>query len=313
MIDTAKAGARAPGLLLGEEESEANEKDQRRSTSWAIASMGGGGFVVGLSAFLLVNRETGREHTMLIPTGGLSTYFGAASASPVSYTTFETKRPVNFADLDGIGARVTSANIGVFLGYSIVYLTLWDGPAYAGDKLAYIRMGGWGAMIPGGSVAHGVTKIVYGSGARSGLVQLVIAPEPDDTVHEPALSSIRMAAKESPRIALPNELLFDFDSAAIKPTARSALLYLSDLLNNRQRLPVDIEGHTDSTGSSGYNLDLSRRRAEAVKRWFLDRGVHGARDFRVIPYGEAHPAASNSTAEGRRKNRRVVIRADWNL
>jgi flagellar motor protein MotB len=52
---------------------------------------------------------------------------------------------------------------------------------------------------------------------------------------------------------------------------------------------------------------------EAVKRWFVDRGAHGASDFRVIPYGEAKPVATNSTAEGRRKNRRVVINASWGL
>jgi OOP family OmpA-OmpF porin len=140
-----------------------------------------------------------------------------------------------------------------------------------------------------------------------------MAPPPDDTVREPAMASIRLAAMESPRIALPNEMLFAFDSTKIKPAAHTALLYLADLLNNRMRLPVEIEGHTDSTGSSEYNLALSTRRADAVKRWFVDHGVHGASDFRVIPYGEAKPVATNSTAEGRRKNRRVVIKASWGL
>jgi outer membrane protein OmpA-like peptidoglycan-associated protein len=56
-------------------------------------------------------------------------------------------------------------------------------------------------------------------------------------------------------------------------------------------------------------LALSTRRTEAVKRWFVDRGVHGANV--LIPYGEAKLVATNSTAEGRRKNRRVVINASW--
>ncbi|MGW3730569.1 OmpA family protein, partial [Streptomyces sp. NPDC000851] len=301
------------GTETGLEEQEVPAIDRRQTTSWAIASVGGGGFIVGYSLFLLVNRETGREHQIHIPTGGLSTYFGGASASSPSYTTFETRRPVSFADFDGVGVRLTTANLGVIFGYSIVYLTLWDGPAYASDRLAYIKMSGWGAMIPGGAVAHGVTKITYGSGARSGVVPLVFAPQPDDTVREPALTRIRLAARESPRIALPNEMLFDFDSVEIKPAAHTALLYLADLLNNRKRLPVEIEGHTDSTGGSKYNLALSARRAEAVKRWFVDRGVHGAADFRVVPYGEARPVATNTTAEGRRKNRRVVIKAAWGL
>jgi outer membrane protein OmpA-like peptidoglycan-associated protein len=293
--------------------------DSRTTTSWAIASLGGGGILVGYSLFLLVNRETGRSHGLHIPTGGLTTMLGAASASPPSYTLFETSRPVNFADFDGIGARITAANIGIFFGYSVVYLTLWDGAAYADRQLAYIKMGGWAAMIPGGSVAHGITKVSYGSGARIGTVPLVIGPEPDDVSASPALSYIRMAAKESPRLTLPSDLLFDFDSFAIKASAQTFLLYLADLLNNRRSMPVEIEGHSDSIGSSEYNVELSRRRAQSVKDWLVAKGVYGAQEFQVVPYGETQPVAPNrrpdgsDDPQGRRKNRRVVVRAEWNV
>jgi hypothetical protein len=116
-------------MEAGLEQRELPAIDKRQTTSWAIASVGGGGFIVGYSVFLLVNRETGREHQIHIPTGGLSTYFGVASASSPSYTTFETSRAVSFADFDHLGVRLTTANIGVVLGYSIVYLTIFDGPA----------------------------------------------------------------------------------------------------------------------------------------------------------------------------------------
>jgi outer membrane protein OmpA-like peptidoglycan-associated protein len=244
---------------------------------------------------------------------------GAASASPPSYTLFETSRAVSFADFDVIGARLTTANIGVFLGYSIVYLTLWDGSAYIDPQLAYIRMAGWAAMVPGGSVAHGVTKISYGSGARVGTVPLVIGPEPDDVSTSPALSYIRLAAKEGPRLTLPDDLLFDFDSFVIKPSAQTSLLYIADLLNNRRSASVDIEGHTDSVGAPEYNLELSRRRAQAVKDWLVAKGVYRAQEFRVVPYGETQPVAPNRSPDGsddphgRRRNRRVVVSADWNV
>ena len=301
------------------EQEEDKIVDRRATEAWAIGSLASAGFIVGYSAFALVNRDTGREHVLHIPTGGFTTQLGVAGGGATSYTMFETRRPVSFADFDGIGARVTSANIGAIYGYSIVYLTLWDGPAYFSPQLAYVKMGGWGAMIPGGSWAHGVTKVTYGSGRRSGIVPLRLVPPPQDFPSDPRLASIRIAAQEGPKINIPNELLFDFDKYDLKPDARRSLAYIADLLNNRRTLPVTIEGHTDSKGSTEYNMELSRKRALAVKQWFIAHKVYKAAEFRVGAYGESQPIAPNQkpdgsdNPEGRRKNRRVVIRADWNL
>lgn len=292
--------------------------DEHETTSWAIASLGGGGAVIGYSVFYLVNRESGRAHQMHIFTGGLNFGFSASASQP-SYTYFETPRPVSFADFDDIGSRLTSANIGIFFGYGITYLTLWDGPAYFSDQLAYLKMGGWAALVPGGGVSHGVTEIIYGSGARIGPVQLLIAPEVDDYVREPALASIRLAAQEDPRIPLPADLLFEFNSYRLKKSARPALLYLADLLNNRSKLPVEIEGHTDSIGSKRFNLDLSKKRAQAVKDWLIANRVYRAKEFRIVPFGESKPVAANTredgsdNPEGRRLNRRVVVKGYWNV
>lgn len=291
--------------------------DRTATEAWAIASLASAGYIVGYSVFALVNRDTGREHQMHVPTGGLTFGITAGGGQP-SYTMFQTSRPVRFADFDGIGARVTSANIGLFYGYSIVYLTLWEGPAYVSPQLAYVKMGGWGAMLPGGSVAHGVTKVFYGSGSRTGTVPLRLVL-PEDFPPDPRLVRIRMAARESPNVNIPNELLFDFDKYELKPEARRSLLYIADLLNNRRKLPVTIEGHTDSKASNEYNMELSRKRALAVKQWFIEHKVYKAGEFRVVPYGESRPIAPNQkpdgsdNPEGRRKNRRVVIRAYWNL
>src|SRR5215218_5461043 len=174
----------------------AHELDARETTSWAIGSVISGGIIVGYSAFDLVNRETGRAHSLHIPTGGLTTDLGVAGGGLPTYTMFETRRAVSFRDFRGLGARITSANVAVLYGYSITYLTLWDGAAYFSPELAYVRMGGWGAMIPGGSVAHGVTALTFGSGSPLGSlsgVPLILVPEADDYVPEPALVYIRMA------------------------------------------------------------------------------------------------------------------------
>jgi len=170
-------------------------------------------------------------------------------------------------------------------------------------------------LLPSGSVLHGwPTRVTFGSGRPQGSlsdVPLILVPEPDVYVPEPALAYIRMAAQEHRKIELPSDLLFDFDSSELKPQAQTALLYIADLLNNRARVPVSIEGHTDSVGGQEYNLALSRSRAAAVKNWLVRHRVLGAGDFRIVPLGETQPVVANDTPEARQRNRRVVINAVW--
>lgn len=79
-----------------------------------------------------------------------------------------------------------------------------------------------------------------------------------------------------------------------------------ELLKTYPELPIEIEGHTDSSGSEAYNKDLSQRRAEAVRDVLVKD--HGISESRVTPvgYGEERPIASNETAEGKAANRRVT-------
>jgi outer membrane protein OmpA-like peptidoglycan-associated protein len=69
---------------------------------------------------------------------------------------------------------------------------------------------------------------------------------------------------------------------------------------------IDVEGHTDSTGSRGHNQDLSERRALSVARYLGAQGVDQRR-FSVRGYADTEPVASNATPEGRAQNRRVEI------
>jgi len=71
---------------------------------------------------------------------------------------------------------------------------------------------------------------------------------------------------------------------------------------------VEISGHTDSVGSEEYNQALSLRRAQAVKNWLVQKGI-AANRMKTVGKGENEPVASNDTAEGRAKNRRIEFYA----
>lgn len=108
------------------------------------------------------------------------------------------------------------------------------------------------------------------------------------------------------RVGLPSEVLFDFDSASLKPQFMSTMDEMARILNQDPRSTVTVIGHTDSTGSESYNMDLSRRRAQSVSSYLSSRGVDPNRLY-AEGRGESQPRASNATPEGRAQNRRVEL------
>ncbi len=108
---------------------------------------------------------------------------------------------------------------------------------------------------------------------------------------------------------IPSDVLFAFDSARLKPEAHKYLQQAVPTLNKWAKgYTVVIEGHTDSTGSFGYNMRLSRERAQAVKRALIGLGADNAANFNTKGFGESRPLLPNTTRENRRKNRRVEFR-----
>ena len=103
------------------------------------------------------------------------------------------------------------------------------------------------------------------------------------------------------------DVTFAVNSTDISPSMRNTLDGVAQSLVNYPNSLIDVMGHTDSTGSDQYNLDLSRRRADAVGNYLSSRGVSRAR-MEMIGYGEQYPIADNTTESGRSQNRRVEIR-----
>lgn len=107
-------------------------------------------------------------------------------------------------------------------------------------------------------------------------------------------------------VNMPQDLLFDTNSAAVRPDLRSDLQTVASSLLKYPNSRIEVIGHTDSTGSAAFNQDLSQRRASSVASVLRDGGVQGAR-LAAFGRGEDQPIATNLTPEGRAQNRRVEI------
>ncbi|MDX1775665.1 MAG: OmpA family protein [Desulfobulbales bacterium] len=108
-------------------------------------------------------------------------------------------------------------------------------------------------------------------------------------------------------VSLRGDVTFDTDSAIVKSGLYSEIDRIANILVKYPQTVIQVEGHTDSTGSETYNMDLSARRAEAVKNLLVQRGVDPIRIL-TVAFGESAPIASNATDYGRAQNRRVEIK-----
>ncbi|MEK7671130.1 MAG: OmpA family protein, partial [Bacteroidota bacterium] len=75
-------------------------------------------------------------------------------------------------------------------------------------------------------------------------------------------------------------------------------------LQNHPDMTIEIRGHTDNTGSRSTNDRLSQRRSNAVRTWLVNKGI-AANRIRAVGYGQDRPLDTNSTADGRQRNRRI--------
>jgi outer membrane protein OmpA-like peptidoglycan-associated protein len=103
---------------------------------------------------------------------------------------------------------------------------------------------------------------------------------------------------------------FPFNSAELHADDKAKIDVIIPVLKNPKVAFIagEVDGYTDNTGEEAYNIDLSKRRAQAVVDYVKSQGVNLGDRFVVKGYGEAYPVASNDTKEGRAQNRRVVLR-----
>ena len=126
------------------------------------------------------------------------------------------------------------------------------------------------------------------------------APAKPAEPSKPAPSSVRQS------VVIQADALFDFDKSVVRPDGKKSIDEALAKIKGVDLEMVIATGHTDSIGSDKYNQRLSERRAAAVKEYLVSKGIPASK-ITTIGKGETQPVATNKTAEGRQKNRRVDI------
>jgi outer membrane protein OmpA-like peptidoglycan-associated protein len=109
------------------------------------------------------------------------------------------------------------------------------------------------------------------------------------------------------KVTFDSGILFATNKADLNAASKSSLTQFAGVLKNNADCDVAIYGHTDNTGNDAINNPLSVKRAQAVQSYLLGQGVSAAQIKSVEGQGSTNPVADNSTAEGRKQNRRVEV------
>ncbi|MEO0977531.1 MAG: OmpA family protein [Pseudomonadota bacterium] len=296
------------------------------SSRWAIApvrSFSGGEIITaGFYHYKLRNRDTNDVCTIAFYGigGGLSVVPAAYSENlKYYYKNLRSKRPTSFQDINLRRAQLVIGSIQALSGQNAsgFVLNILDGySSYSKPLMIYKSISGSGDF----GYEDSIGTPTAGIDIHEGLIHVKwdeverglpdhddpIAPEWNDPVipyEDPPAPPPRGKKK----VRLEADVLFGFDRHDLRPEAISRLGAVAYEINKRTAPSVTIEGHADSTGRAGYNQSLSLRRAEAVKNWFVSKGVYHAPRFSVVGKGESEPIADNKTPAGRAQNRRVEI------
>ena len=171
-------------------------------------------------------------------------------------------------------------------------------------------------------VIHGVCKIggddahlyfldqptnplLLASQGEDGLTQMVRIDFPPEIPAE-AASSMEQALEQKKPVEIYG-IYFDFNSATIKPDSEAVLKQISDIMRKNPSWKLSVSGNTDNIGDAASNQALSERRAAAVKDALVTRYGISADRLTTKGYGASSPIETNSTLEGRARNRRVEL------
>lgn len=165
-----------------------------------------------------------------------------------------------------------------------------------------------GALIGSTQSSKGALIGALGGAAVGGGVGYYLDAQAAELRAELASTGVQVVeGDDSIRLIMPGNITFKTDSADINSSFYPVLNSVAKVLKKYSNSTVMVSGHTDSTGSAEYNLNLSRERATSVASYLQGQGVKSSR-FEVLGLGSSNPIASNDTAAGRAQNRRVEIK-----
>jgi outer membrane protein OmpA-like peptidoglycan-associated protein len=171
-------------------------------------------------------------------------------------------------------------------------------------------IGGAGGAVIGGVIGKATGNTALGAiiGATvGGVTGAVIGRKMDKQAEEiknevPGAKVERVG--EGIVVEFNNKILFGFDQSALGDQAKGSLNELITILNKYPETNIEIQGHTDNTGTDDYNQGLSERRAVAVASYLRNNNIKSSR-ITTKGFGESAPKYSNDTEDGRSQNRRV--------
>ena len=165
-----------------------------------------------------------------------------------------------------------------------------------------------GAVLGAVLGEHKADDILKGAAIGAGIgagVGAYMDSQEEKLAHIPG-TSVERISDDLLLVHFDSDVLFDTDSATLKPGARAALDEATRVFQEYPKTAIVVQGHTDSTGTEDHNQVLSERRAQSVVSYLVGQGVDSAR-ITSEGYGEGHPVASNDTGTGRAQNRRVDL------
>jgi OOP family OmpA-OmpF porin len=163
------------------------------------------------------------------------------------------------------------------------------------------------------AVGYGAAGLVVGATAGYFICKALVKPPPPPPPPPPAPAPAPEPEPAPPpppqeeRIVL-RGVQFDLDKADIRPDAAVILDEAASQLAGKSAR-VQVQGHTDSTGSDAYNQTLSERRANSVRDYLISKGIESSR-LTASGFGESQPVADNATKDGRALNRRVELKVE---
>lgn len=205
-----------------------------------------------------------------------------------------------------VRGKIVDSQTGQPLGAKIVYERLPDG-LESGIAQSNPATGEYELTLPAGKM-YGIRAEALNKMSESQNLDLTgITEDRVITNRDFNLAPIKVAAIAEESSIMLNNVFFDFDRSILKPESFPELDRLVNVMSENKTMQVEISGYTDAMGPEHYNLELSRKRANAVARYLTEHGIEKAR-LAVKFFGESNPVDTNETDDGRSKNRRVEFK-----